>query len=38
MGLIKDTLKLTALKAKHATKQTHKWVKKELKKEQSRKS
>jgi hypothetical protein len=38
MGLIKDTIKLTALKAKHAEKKAHKWVKKELRKEKRKKN
>lgn len=37
MGLIKDVFKLTKLKAKRAKEKTHKWVKKELKKEESKK-
>jgi hypothetical protein len=37
MGLIDDTFKLAKLKAKHITRDVHKAVKKELRKEEKKK-
>jgi hypothetical protein len=36
MGLLKDVIKLTKLKAKHIKEDTHKYVKKEIKKAENR--